>query len=234
MKYLKVWTDFADVIEALADDEAGRLFVAMLHYAATGEEPDSFIGNERFVWPIAKRDINHAAEESRIMRENGRKGGIAKSKNKQKLANDSKSYQTVANDSKENQTEPNESQKEKKRKEKKGNEIKTFIDDDEAGRIQKEQDIVLDTAETAGFARNDATRAKLISLYASNGLEKMREGIESCVDHGVCNIAYLQAVLKGEPRKAKADVSAQKYAQRDYNGEQDEALSRMLKLGGYA
>ena len=224
MKYLKVWTDFADVIEALADDEAGRLFVAMLHYAATGEEPDSFIGNERFVWPIAKRDINHAAEESRILRENGKKGGRPKSKENQ----------TEANESKENQTEANKSQKEKKRNEKKGNEIKTFIDDDEANRIQIEQDIVLDTAETAGFARNDATRSKLISLYASNGLAKMQEGIESCVNHGVCNIAYLQAVLKGEPKKAKADVSAQKYSQRDYVGEQDDAMTRMLKMGGYA
>ena len=45
MKYLKVWTDFAKVLSPLKDDEVGRLFLAMLNYAATGEEPSGFAGN---------------------------------------------------------------------------------------------------------------------------------------------------------------------------------------------
>lgn len=124
MKYLKVWTDFESVLAPLNDDEIGRLFLAMLRYAATGEEPSGFTGNEVFLWAVAKRDIDTMAEKSETLRQNGSKGGIARSKNKQALANDSKTNQTEANGSNENQTEANDSLKEKKRNEKKGNENK--------------------------------------------------------------------------------------------------------------
>ena len=227
MKYLKVWTDFENVLEMLEEDEIGRLFIAMLHFAATGEEAD-LPGNERYVWPVAKRDILHTVEESVRLRENGLK---QKSKKKQDEANGSNDKQDEANTTEQKQTEANGSQKEKK-----GNEIKekekksSFIDDVDAHAITKEQNTVLDAAEMAGFQRNDATRAKLIDLYAIHGLKKVIDGIESCVDHGVCNIAYLTAVLKGEPRKQK--ISAQKYEQRDYSSEQDEAMMRMIRGAG--
>lgn len=57
MKYLKVFVDFAESLEPLGDAEIGRLFLAMLEYASNGTVPD-FRGNERFVWPIAKRNID--------------------------------------------------------------------------------------------------------------------------------------------------------------------------------
>ena len=57
MKYLKVFTDFADAMEELGDAERGRLFTAMLKYAETGAAPD-FRGNERFIWPVAKLQID--------------------------------------------------------------------------------------------------------------------------------------------------------------------------------
>ena len=99
MKYLKVWTDFEGVLSPLKDDEIGRLFLIMLRYAKDGNEPKEFIGNERFIWPAAKRDIDMAEERNEKLRANASKGGIAKSKNKQELANVSKSYQDLANDS---------------------------------------------------------------------------------------------------------------------------------------
>lgn len=57
MKYLKVFTDFAGDIEVLGDNEVGRLFRAMLLYAETGEERP-LVGNERFLWGTAKRNID--------------------------------------------------------------------------------------------------------------------------------------------------------------------------------
>ena len=62
MEYLKVFTDFVEVIETLGEAERGRLFTAMLKYAGQGIEPD-FRGNERFVWPIAKQNIDRTVEE---------------------------------------------------------------------------------------------------------------------------------------------------------------------------
>ena len=220
MKYLKVWTDFENVLELLDDDEVGRLFLAMLHYADNGKVPDSLTGKERFVWPVARRDIEHAMEESKRNTENGMKGGRPKTEQNQ----------TKPEETEQNRNEPNESQKEKKGKEKKEKEKKSsFMDDDDAQEIQREQDRVLDAAEDAGFKMSNDVRAALIALYADNGLEKVLAGLKSCGEHGALNLAYLRACMSGETRKAKADVPAQKYTQRDYSNEQEEAMMRMIR-----
>ena len=61
MKYLKVFTDFANTMELLGDAERGRLFTAMLKYAESGTEPE-LKGNERFLWMAAKADIDRQRE----------------------------------------------------------------------------------------------------------------------------------------------------------------------------
>lgn len=58
MKYLKVFTDFAERTKSLSDTEIGRLFRGMMEYASTGIEPD-LRGNERFIWDSAKVDIDN-------------------------------------------------------------------------------------------------------------------------------------------------------------------------------
>lgn len=84
MKYLKVFTDFADAMEELGDAERGRLFTAMLKYAETGAAPD-FRGNERFIWPVAKLQIDRTVEEynrtAEVRRECGKLGGRPKKPN---------------------------------------------------------------------------------------------------------------------------------------------------------
>lgn len=100
MKYLKVYTDFAEAMEALSDAERGRLFVSMLQYASTGEA-GALSGAERFVWPIAKQNIDRAQAELEKRAENGRKGGRPKkateNEEKQKKAKESKKKQTKDN-----------------------------------------------------------------------------------------------------------------------------------------
>ena len=122
MNYLKVWTNFRDVVSSLTDAEVGRLFMAMLTYAETGEEPENFEGNERFLWAVAKRDIDMTNARNETFRQNGSKGGRPKTKQNQEKPNETKDNQEKPNETNENQTEPNETLKEKKRKEKKGNE----------------------------------------------------------------------------------------------------------------
>ena len=112
MDYLKVWTNFREVMEPLNFEEKGRLFESMLIYAESGQEPESLEGNERFVWPTAKRDIDMAVQFRETKRQNGSKGGRPKTKENQEEPNETK----------ENQEEPNETLK--KRKEKKGTETK--------------------------------------------------------------------------------------------------------------
>lgn len=64
MKYLKIFTDFLEDIEPLSTEERGRLFTSMLLYAKSGEVTE-LPGNERFVWPLAKRYIDTQAESYR-------------------------------------------------------------------------------------------------------------------------------------------------------------------------
>ena len=91
----------------------------------------------------------------------------------------------------------------------------SFIDDEDAREIQGEQNRVLDAAEDAGFKCSTSERASLLKFYAEYGLDKMLAGFESCVKHSAPNLAYLEACLKGSPKKAK--VNAQDYEQRDYS-----------------
>ena len=219
MKYLKVWTNFRDVISSLTDAEIGRLFVAMLAYVETGVEPENFQGNERFLWATAKRDIDMTNAKNEILRQNGLKGGRPKTKENQ----------TEPNRTKENQTEPNKSLKEKKGNEKKGNEMESsFMNDDEARAIQRDHDRLYDAAEDAGFRMSNSLRASLIRLYTENGMDKVLSAMDECVRHGASNLAYLEAVLKGKPKAAKPQVkvlNAQQYGQRDYAGVQDELIA---------
>ena len=77
MKYLKVFTDFAEDIAELNDAEAGRLFRAMLLYAETGKESD-LKGNERFIWRAAKKNIDNQIEAYGKMCDAARKGASAR------------------------------------------------------------------------------------------------------------------------------------------------------------
>lgn len=81
MTYLKVFTDFRELMEPLNAEEKGRLFEAMLSYAMDGTEV-ALEGNERFVWPVARRTIDQeaAAYESKVEanRERARKGAEAR------------------------------------------------------------------------------------------------------------------------------------------------------------
>ena len=99
-----------------------------------------------------------------------------------------------------------------------------FMPDDDADEIQNDHNKVLDAAQDAGFKSSPAERAGILNLYAAYGLEKMIAGIGECVKHSAPNLAYLEAVLKGTGKKA-----ANGYEQRDYSGEQEEAMKRMME-----
>ena len=61
MKYLKIFTDFLDVVEPLGDSAAGRLFKAMLRYAMDGTVP-VLKGKEGVAWTVARQHMDREAE----------------------------------------------------------------------------------------------------------------------------------------------------------------------------
>ena len=79
MNYVCLYISYLESLSPFSDEEIGRMVKAMLAYATTGEA-QQFDGNERFIWPTLKAQIDRdeAAykERSEKNRANGVKGGI--------------------------------------------------------------------------------------------------------------------------------------------------------------
>ena len=105
-----------------------------------------------------------------------------------------------------------------------------LITSEEAREIKADHDRLVNAAEDAGFRMSNDVRAALIALYADHGLVKVLDGLKSCVLHGAPNLAYLEACMKDTPKRKPVNVPAQAYAQRDYSGEQDAAIDRMMRM----
>ena len=177
------------------------------------------------------------------LRQNASKGGLAKNKSKQTVANDSNNCQSKANGSKSKQTVAYK-EKECKEKECKEKESVSLVSDDEmdeaeAQKTQHEHDEILNAATGAGFDSTPFVQARLIQLYTEYGRDKMINAIAECAIHSASNLAYLKAVLAGGPKREKPKVNAQAYEQRDYHdiqaeveAEQAERILKRLKEKG--
>ena len=86
-EYVKLWISYEAYFEPLSAAEVGRLALAMMKYKSQGVEP-VFSGNERFVWPAIKRDIDAQIEAQESVagrnRINGASGGRPKNQEKPK------------------------------------------------------------------------------------------------------------------------------------------------------
>lgn len=98
MSFLKVYFDFEDRTEMLNEVEQGRLLLTMLRYAQ-GKTLPELKGNERYLFPVFKGDIDRERAAYATKVENGAKGGRpAKSKTENNLAK--------PNETERNRTEP--------------------------------------------------------------------------------------------------------------------------------
>lgn len=86
--YIKIWDTYESYFEPLSAAEVGRLVLAMMKYKSSGTEPE-LNGNERYVWPAVKRDLDKDAEYIEGKRISGKAGGLS-SKRKQNEVNASK------------------------------------------------------------------------------------------------------------------------------------------------
>ena len=226
--YVPIYFDWLEQTQDLDPEEKGNLIDAVILYAS-GQECDHLLkGGAKIAFRFLKGQIDRNDKISAI------RSKASRGETEETETNWNKREQTGTNRNKTEQNGTNTPKEKEKEKEKeKDKESSSFMDDADAAGIQLEHDQVLNAAESAGFPRTDAVRAKLLNLYSENGLQKMLDGINACVDYGVTTIAYLTAVLKGEPKKAKTGktVSAQQYSQRDYSDEDQEAFRRMMIEG---
>lgn len=206
MEYLKVWTSFREFIEPLTDAEKGRLFYAMLVYAESGEEPVLFEGNERFIWPVAKQGIDATSKKVEALKANGSKGGRGNTKDKQEEANESNEKQTKANERLNVNVNVN---------------VKEKVKDKVNNKF-----IPPSVEEVAAYCRergNSVDAQSFVAFYESKGWKVGNTPMKS----------WKAAIVTWEKnrRDAPRTVSAQQYSQRDYSGEDDEAIRRMLAMG---
>lgn len=79
--YVCLYHSYLDAIQALGDAERGRLFTAMLEYSLTGAA-GHLSGNERFLFPLVKAQIDRDKEKYTRQCEknaiNGKSGGRPK------------------------------------------------------------------------------------------------------------------------------------------------------------
>ena len=188
--------DYYDRLKRLSNEEVGNLFrQLMLFHAGRYDEMSDFIDSEGIAFDFIASDIERMEEKhnatSETNRINGSKGGRPKKQTEAK--------ETEENRQKPTKTESNPTKaykdKEKDKDIDKENISSSLIADDEANMIQHDHDRDIDAAEDAGFKMCSDVRASLIALYADYGLQKMLDGLRSCVEHGAVNLAYLRAVL---------------------------------------
>lgn len=77
-EYIKLWVSYRDYFDSYTMEQVGRIIFAMLNYKIDGLDPD-FDGEERFIWPAIRREIDLGTEaqekQAAANRENGKKGG---------------------------------------------------------------------------------------------------------------------------------------------------------------
>lgn len=113
--YVKAFFDWIEQVSALEDDEKGRLFVAILEYARSGEVPD-MQGRESILFPVFKSQIDRDMESSAKQSENGKKGGRPRTKTESE-ENQNKPKQTKRKPTKANKEEEKDKEKDKDKEE---------------------------------------------------------------------------------------------------------------------
>ena len=117
MNYVCLYLDYLQSLAPLSDAARGKLMLAMLTYAATGQEP-SLTGPAQYLWPSLRsqidRDLAKYQEKCGKNRINGSKGGRPR-KN-----------QTVSEEPKEKEREK-EKNKEKEKKKEMEKEMETTV-----------------------------------------------------------------------------------------------------------
>lgn len=121
MEYVALYHSYLKSVGLLNDAERGRLFTSLLEYSMTGAEPE-LRGNERFVWPMMReqidRDKRNYQKKCETLRNNANKRWESPEYSMQMDANGCRSMQMDAEAYKEKEKE-----KEKAKEKVKANDI---------------------------------------------------------------------------------------------------------------
>ena len=194
--------DYLSKTAKLTDEEVGRLFRALMAYHATGEEKE-ITGRESIAFDFIREDIDRTEQAYKTKCETNRKNRLIAIDNERKQSLTSVDV-------------PSQKEKEKEKDKEKENNNKRFIPPtvDEVSEYCRERNNGIDAQYFIDYqtARN---------WVLSNG--------KQCKDWR----ATVRTWEQHDYNRGKGKVvSAQQYQQRDYSNEQQDAMNRMLQLGG--
>lgn len=152
MSFLKVYFDFEERTEMLNEVEQGRLLLTMLRYAQ-GKTLPELKGNERFLFPVFKSDIDRDQDAYNAKVSNGAKGGRPRQKTENNL------------------TKPNETEDNLNLKNKNKNKNKNKKEE------QEQEYIISFDRFWAVYPRKDAKQDALKAWKSLNPNEELQEAI---------------------------------------------------------
>lgn len=217
-EWFKARNVWGAMLEKLPDDEAGRIAKAIWAYTMNGEVIElegASSGILAMILMVLQQDEEHDAGVSRVRAIAGAKGGSQKQANAIKAlseeANDSNSLQLVANDS--NCSNKNKSKSKNKEQDKENRFTPPTTDE------------VAEYCKTRG----NGIDAEYFIAYYANRDWKLSNG-RKMKDWKLAIVTWEKNNFSSKPKviQPKA-VTAQSYTQRDYAGEQGDAMRRMLE-----
>lgn len=227
--HLKLYFDFETKTKELSDEEKGRLLLAMLRYAKDGIE-ESLDGNERFLFPVFKIQIDEDINTYETKVSNGSKGGRpVKNEEPEETENNLKEPNETENNIEEpNETEIAKKEERRKKKEDKRKKINEYFAQFWAAYPRKEAkanamkafEKIDPDEELMGKMLKAIEKKKESSQWKENGGQYIPHPATWLNGH-----RWEDEIKNGTPIRA---VSAQQYEQRDYSGEQEKAMERML------
>ena len=207
--FVPIFYDWTKVTEELDDQEKGRLIDAVVLFASGGDWQERIKGNERYLFPAFKEQINRSVELSDI------RSAARKNKTEQNLQNVSKQNK-IANKEKEEEEEKNEEEKK------------------ENGKARSRAPFAPPTVEmVAEYCRergNKVDPENFVAFYASKG---WKVGSQPMKDWKAAVVTWEKRDGKAgtqAPGKPKT-VLAQQYSQRDYS-EPGMSLDEALRMMG--
>lgn len=206
--YLKVYFDFDERTDELNDSEKARLLLALLRYAQTGEKP-VLTGNERFLFPTFKGEVDRDVAVYNVKVSNGNLGGRPAKK------------ETENNLAKPNETkvEPNKTETPKKKNKEEEYIKETTLKGSKEKRERFSPPTVEEVSAYCKERKNSVDAQRFVDFYASKG---WRVGQNPMKD-------WKAAVRTWEQRDSNSaqapikQVRANQYQQRDYDEDDLEA-----------
>lgn len=205
-KYVPIFFDWIEATQELKAQEKGRLIDAIVLYARGGDWSELLEGNERYVFPMFRLQIDRASIVSEKRAVSGSKGG------KQTEANVSKGKQMEANGSKPKQTEANVSKNanDYEYEDEYKNEYEyDHHDDDAHARINSVEVYAANNLHVM----SPGNMEELASFKTDLPDDLIRYAIDEACANGAPRWAYVSAILRGYVRdgiKTVGDAKAAK------------------------